>query len=133
MYQMLESDSWVITENCRKLVDCLPMLVRDNRRVEDVRKMDGDDPADAARYGIVPGARCAGVGASALGGPGAGQTPPPNFSGSTARFVPGMPLEEQIARQIHTQDATGFAIQAQRLEAEARKQLGPRKFGRRKR
>ncbi len=131
MYQLLESDSWVITDNCRKLVECLPQLVRDNRRVEDVRKVDGDDPADAARYGIVPGARCAGVGAH-TSAPGAGQTSPPNFMGSTARFVPGMPLQEQIARQIHTTDATGFAIQAQRLEAEARKQLGGQRLPRRR-
>jgi phage terminase large subunit len=133
MYQLLESDSWVITNNCRKLMECLPQLVRDNRRVEDIRKVDGDDPADAARYGIVPGARCAGVGAAARGGPlGAGQSSPPNFTGSTARFVPGMPLEEQIARQIQAKDKTGFAIQAQKLEAEALRQLGGHRLPRRK-
>src|SRR5208337_5022132 len=54
MYQLLEQDAWVITENCGKLIECLPQLVRDNRRVEDVRKVEGDDPADAARYGMVP-------------------------------------------------------------------------------
>ena len=64
MYQLLESDAWLIAENCAKLVDCLPQLVRDNRRVEDIRKVDGDDPADAARYGLVSGGRLAGVGAA---------------------------------------------------------------------
>ena len=29
MYQMLESNAWVITENCAKLIDCIPTLVRD--------------------------------------------------------------------------------------------------------
>ncbi len=59
MYQLLESDAWLITENCAKLIDCLPQLVRDDRRVEDIRKVDGDDPADAARYGLVSGGRLA--------------------------------------------------------------------------
>jgi hypothetical protein len=105
MYQLLESDSWVIT--CAKLIDCLPLLVRDDHRVEDIRKTDGDDPADAARYGLVSGGRLAGVGAGlhlrGFGQPGATQRSP-NFrashyggspgarfgvsdSGSTARFV----------------------------------------------
>jgi len=129
MYQLLEQDAWVITENCGKLIECLPQLIRDNRRVEDVRKMEGDDPADAARYGIVPGARYAGVGASATGGPGAGQAPPLY---SQVRFVPGMPLSEQIARQVTAEDATSRAIQFQRLEAEARKQFGPQRLPRRR-
>ncbi len=81
MYQLLESDAWLITENCAKLIDCLPQLVRDDRRVEDIRKVDGDDPADAARYGLVSGGRLAGVGAalSRFGGDAplrAGQPPP---------------------------------------------------------
>ena len=129
MYQLLEQDAWVITENCGKLIECLPQLVRDTRRVEDVRKAEGDDPADAARYGIVPGARYAGVGASARGGPGAGQAPPLY---SQVRFIPGMPLGEQIARQVTAEDATSRAIQFQRLEAEARKQFGPQRLPRRR-
>ncbi|HET7107135.1 MAG TPA: hypothetical protein VFI38_10015, partial [Candidatus Acidoferrum sp.] len=76
MYQLLERDAWMIAESCPRLIECLPLLVRDDRRVEDVRKMEGDDAADAARYGLVPGVRYAGVGASAVGGPGAGQAPP---------------------------------------------------------
>jgi hypothetical protein len=63
MYQLLESNAWVITENCAKLIERLPLLVRDNTRVEDIHKSDGDDPADAARYGLVSGGRLAGVGA----------------------------------------------------------------------
>jgi len=127
MYQLLEQDAWVIASDCTKLMDCLPMLVHDERRAEDVRKIEGDDPADAARYGIVPGARYAGVGAQA-GAPGAGQAPPE--IGSTARFVPGMPLGVQIERQITATDPTSQAIHRQKLEAEARKQLGPHRFGR---
>jgi phage terminase large subunit len=131
MYQLLERDAWMIAENCPRLIECLPLLVRDDRRVEDVRKMEGDDAADAARYGLVPGVRYAGVGASAVGGPGAGQAPP-EFGNGTARFVPGIPVDVQIQRQITAEDPTSRAIHQQRLEAEAKKQLGPQKFGKRR-
>ncbi len=131
MYQLLERDAWMIAENCPRLIECLPLLVRDDRRVEDVRKMEGDDAADAARYGLVPGVRYAGVGASALGGPGAGQAPP-EFGNGTARFVPGIPVDVQIERQITAEDPTSRAIHQQRLQAEAKRQLGPQKFGRRR-
>jgi hypothetical protein len=142
MYQLLESDAWLITENCAKLIDCLPQLVRDDRRVEDIRKVDGDDPADAARYGLVSGGRLAGVGAalSRFGGldrPGevaplrAGQPPPLNSPGAP-RFVTGMPLGEQIARQVSATDPTSQAIHYQRLESEARKQFRPKPLPRRR-
>ena len=131
MYQLLERDAWMIAENCPRLIECLPLLVRDDRRVEDVRKMEGDDAADAARYGLVPGVRYAGVGASAVGGPGAGQAPP-EFGNGTARFVSGIPVEVQIERQIAAEDPTSRAIHQQRLQAEAKRQLGPQKFGKRR-
>src|SRR5579863_145810 len=128
MYQLLESDAWLITENCTKLIECLPNLVRDERRVEDIRKVEGDDPADAARYGLVSGVRHAGVGAHGCA-PGAGQAPPPNLG---ARFVPGVPLEGQIDRQISAVDATSRAIHQQRLQALAEKQLGAQGLPRRR-
>lgn len=52
MYQLLQSDMWMIGENCTALIDCLPTLTRDEKNVEDCLKMDGDDAADAARYGL---------------------------------------------------------------------------------
>ena len=125
MYQMLERDAWVIAENCGKLIECLPMLVRDQKRVEDIRKVEGDDPADAARYGLIPGVRYAGVGAQVVA-PGAGHTPP-KFS------LGGMPLGEQIARHVSAEDASSRAIHYQRLEADAKRAMGPHKFGRRRR
>jgi Terminase large subunit, T4likevirus-type, N-terminal len=136
MYQLLESDSWLITENCAKLIDCLPQLVRDDRRVEDIRKVDGDDPADAARYGLVSGGRLAGVGAALSRFSGdaslrAGQPPPLNSPGAP-RFVTGMPLGEQIARQVSATDPTSQAIHYQRLESEARKQFRPKPLPRRR-
>ena len=142
LYQLLESDAWLITDNCAKLIDCLPQLVRDDRRVEDIRKVDGDDPADAARYGLVSGGRLAGVGAAPgrYGGDAvhgghaplrAGQPPPP-YSPGAPRFVTGMPLGEQIARQISATDPTSRAIHTQRLESEARRQLRPKPLPRRR-
>jgi len=131
MYQMLESDAWVITDNCAKLIDCLPLLVRDDRRIEDIRKVDGDDAADAARYGLVSGGRLAGVGA-AFGLSRAGQPPPLNRAGSGAHFVTGMPLDEQIARQVSAKDPSSRAIHYQRLEAQAKKFFRPKPIPRRR-
>lgn len=131
MYQMLESDTWVITENCTKLIECMPTLVRDTTRSEDIRKMDGDDPADSARYGLVSGGRIAGV-ATAFAPFRAGQAPPLHPLGTDARFVTGMPLGEQISRQISATDPTSRAIHSQRLEAEAHKQFRPKPLPRRR-
>ena len=131
MYQMLESDAWVITDICGKLIECIPQLVRDDRRREDIRKVDGDDPADAARYGLISGGRLAGVG-TAFAPSRAGHSPPLNTTGS-ARFVTGMPLGEQIARQVSATDQTSRAIHYQRLEAEAKKQFRPKPLPRRRR
>ncbi|MGB9466121.1 MAG: hypothetical protein WBR10_13500 [Candidatus Acidiferrum sp.] len=130
MYQMLESNAWVITENCTKLIECMPTLVRDTARVEDIRKMDGDDPADSARYGLVSGGGIAGVGTAFVPSR-AGQSPPLHSPGRGAHFVTGMPLGEQIARQVSAADPSSQAIHYQRLEAEARKQFRPKKFPRR--
>jgi hypothetical protein len=52
MYQALESNHWLIAENCPRLIENLPTLTRDPANVEDTLKCDGDDPADSARYGL---------------------------------------------------------------------------------
>jgi hypothetical protein len=52
MYQMVDAGEWVLTENCIELIRTRPNLVRDPARIEDIEKMDGDDSADAARYGL---------------------------------------------------------------------------------
>src|SRR6266446_4864936 len=132
MYQMLESNAWLITETCPKLIECIPQLVRDDRRQEDIRKVEGDDSADAARYGLVSGGRLAGVG-PAFAPARAGQAPPYNSPARTPHFVTGMPLGEQIARQVTATDQTSRAIHYQRLEAEAKKAFRPAKLPRRSR
>ncbi len=52
MYQMLDSGEWVIADSCPELIRTLPELVRDESNIEDIAKRDGDDAADAARYGL---------------------------------------------------------------------------------
>ena len=127
MYQLMEMDAWTITENCAKLIACLPLLIRDDRRVEDIRKVDGDDPADAARYGLVSGGRLAGVGAG-LAPPGAACRSPHS---NGPHFVTGMPLGEQLERQVSAKDATSRAIHFERLKVEAKKHFKPKKLRRR--
>jgi phage terminase large subunit len=125
MYQLLESNAWVITDNCAKLIDSLPLLVRDDRRTEDIRKVEGDDSADAARYGLVSGGRLAGVGPTFVPSR-AGQAPPLSSLAGTPHFVTGMPLSEQIERQVSATDPSSRAIHFQRLESEAKKFFRPK-------
>lgn len=136
MYTMLESNSWLITDNCAELIQCLPHLVHDEARKEDIRKVDGDDPADAARYGLVSGARLANLNASVGAGlAGMHQSVilrseatrnPSSIVPGVAHFVHGMPLDEQIARQISAMDPTSRAIHSQRLQNEAKKFFRPK-------
>jgi phage terminase large subunit len=51
LYTLLQDDGLLIAENCEKLIKSLPILIHDAKKVEDVKKIDGDDPADALRYG----------------------------------------------------------------------------------
>jgi hypothetical protein len=44
---MLDASEWLLTENCIELIRTIPSPVRDTARVEDIEKVDGDDPADA--------------------------------------------------------------------------------------
>lgn len=50
---------WFVAKKCKRLIECLPYLERDPNNSEDVFKVDadengngGDDPYDAARYGL---------------------------------------------------------------------------------
>ena len=127
MYQLLENDTWVITENCGKLIECIPQLVRDERRMEDIRKVEGDDPADSARYGLIAAPRF--LGSSVI--PRSETTRNLSSADPTSRFVHGMPFGEQIARQVTAEDPTSRAIHYQRLESEAQKFFRPRRLPRR--
>jgi len=56
--QVLESDSVIISDDCKRLIECLPTLVRDPENTEDVMKMDfsengiGDDTYDGWSMGL---------------------------------------------------------------------------------
>lgn len=113
MYQMLDAGEWLLTENCIELIRTLPNLVRDSARVEDVEKMDGDDSADAARYGLKSryGVR--------RGGP----------DGWRSR----MPLADRLAARVYSDDPTIRAMQARRAQIEELRRAHPVSFLRRHR
>jgi hypothetical protein len=99
IYQMLQDDRWLIADHCERLIDCLPTLVRDPANVEDVQKMDGDDPADGARYGL------------------------------KSRLGPGRaPIEQRVAERISTADLTSRHIWSEKFMAEERRAGQPPKF-----
>ena len=96
LYQLLESQQWIIADHCRQLIACLPALTRDESRAEDVLKMEGDDPADAARYGL------------------------------KSRLQPGRaPIEQRIAERITASDPTSRAIQIARAMHQERRRAQP--------
>jgi hypothetical protein len=109
MYQMLEAGEWSITENCVELIRVLPTLIRDPARIEDAEKMDGDDAADAARYGLK--SRYA---ARRSGGP-------------------RPPIEQRLAEQVTSADPTIRAMQAHKAQVSESKRVFPVSFGRRRR
>lgn len=109
MYQMLDAGEWLLTDNCIELIRTLPNLVRDPARIEDVEKMDGDDPADAARYGLKT-----------------------RYASHTGR-QPIPPLEQRVAQRITSADPTIRAIQIQQAQREESRRTKPVSFLRRRR
>jgi hypothetical protein len=104
MYQMLDAGEWLLTENCVELIRTIPNLVRDPARVEDIEKMDGDDPADAARYGLK----------SRYGTSRSWQTRPP--------------VEQRIAERITSADPFGRAMQIRKFQIEEKRGIRPVSF-----
>jgi hypothetical protein len=102
MYQMMETGQWQISSACERLLECLPTLTRDTANVEDIRKIDGDDPADSARYGL------------------------------KSRMDPArMPAEMALAARIPAQDPTSRAIWLRKFAGEARAGRAPAPLPRR--
>lgn len=98
MYQMLDASEWIIADSCPELIRTLPELVRDAANVEDIAKRDGDDAADAARYGLK----------------------------SRAASRPAKPPREQEFQQrITSADPTIRAIQIQKANLDLRGNGGP--------
>ena len=109
MYQMLDAGEWLLTDNCIELIRTLPNLVRDPIRIEDVEKMDGDDPADAARYGLKS--------RYAARAPGATRAP----------------FEQRLAQRVTSADPTVRAIQARKAQLEESQRSHPVSFLHRRR
>jgi phage terminase large subunit len=96
MYQLLREGRWLIADSCPRLAQTLPVLVRDENDVEDVAKIEGDDSADAARYGL------------------------------KGRFsAPRRPVEDRIAAKITATDPTGKHLQFLKAQQEERKRTQP--------
>ena len=110
MYQMLDAGEWLLTENCIELIRTIPNLVRDMARVEDVEKMDGDDAADAARYGLKS-----------------------RYGSHAATFVERLPYEARLAARAVSADPTVRAIQARKAQIEESRRSLPVSFLRRRR
>jgi phage terminase large subunit len=108
MYQLLDAGEWVLTENCSELIRTLPNLVRDTARIEDIEKVNGDDSADAARYGLK----------SRYG---------------MRRPLSQEPIERRIAARVTSEDPTVRAIQAMKAQLEESRRIGPVSFVRRRR
>jgi Terminase large subunit, T4likevirus-type, N-terminal len=113
MYQMLDAGEWLLTDNCVELIRTLPNLVRDSARIEDIEKMDGDDPADAARYGLKSRY------AAHRGDP----------NGWRSR----MPLADRVSAHAFSADPTIRAMQARKFYIEEARGAGPVSFRHRRR
>ena len=113
MYQMLDACEWLLTDNCIELIRTIPNLIRDPARVEDVEKMDGDDPADAARYGLKSRY------AARRGDP----------DGWRSR----MPLADRLAARGYSADPTIHAMQARKFLIDETRGTRPVPFAHRRR
>ena len=88
-YGLMEADGWAVTAQCPKLIESIPTLVRDEKNMEDIAKMEGDDQADSCRYGLYSMLR-----------------------------QKKLPWAEQLKEQVReVEDPTARAIYAQRLQA----------------
>ena len=95
MYQMLDANEWLLTDNCIELIRTIPTLVRDMARIEDIEKMEGDDPADAARYGLKS-----------------------RYATRAAYSIEHLPYEARLAARVLSADPTVRAIQARKAQLE---------------
>jgi hypothetical protein len=104
MYQMLDAGEWLLTENCVELIRTIPNLVRDSARVEDIEKMDGDDPADAARYGLK------------------------SRYGAGRSWQTSAPIEQRIAERVTSTDPFGRAMQIRKFQMDEKRKVQPVSF-----
>lgn len=111
LYNLLKSGMWSISEECPKLLECLPEMIHgEDKSLEDVLKVDwspghiGDDPYDCARYGLKSYLR----------------------QGS-------IPIEVKVERRVEAAkftDPTSEMIFRNKWEHQERKKIQPAHFGR---
>jgi hypothetical protein len=104
MYQMLDAGEWLLTENCVELIRTIPNLVRDTARVEDIERMDGDDPADAARYGLK------------------------SRYGAGRSWQTSAPIEQRVAERVTSTDPFGRAMQIRKFQMDEKRSVQPVSF-----
>lgn len=109
MYQSLKNGDWLITDNCMDLIKCLPTLVRDEVDIEDIAKVDGDDSADCARYGLYSQRR-------------KGTKPIEVKVVERVQKVIEQRAEQGLPKIV---DPTSYAMMVQKAEHEERKRLAP--------
>jgi hypothetical protein len=58
MSQVIEANTWMISDRCPKLIESIPSMIRDENNPEEMAKVDwnqdtpGDDPVDSAGVGL---------------------------------------------------------------------------------
>lgn len=92
-YGLMQRREWFVDPSCRKLIETIPSLVRDEDNLEDILKAPGDDPADSVRYGL--------------------------YSRLHAKSM--APLNVRIAERVTSVDPTIRAIQAKKATIEESK------------
>ena len=106
MREMLEREELLIGSNCEKLIATLPLMSRDETRVEDCVKFEGDDAADAARYAL-----------------------------KSRRGAGRPPVEERVLERLNActtpDDVHSRILMYQRIANEEKKKSAPVKFFRR--
>ena len=102
MYELLARTAGSSPQNCARLIESLPMLTRDEANIEDVLKCEGDDVADAARYGFK--SRMA-----------------PRLSNHTGRDAELAYQSERLAAA----NPTSRAIWMRKLESDSRRRMRP--------
>lgn len=113
MYELLQAGEWQIGDNCKALIESLPMLTRDEKKPEDGIKFEGDDALDATRYLV--------------------------YSRHRAKHAPGYdPITERVELRIQELkeggrpiDPTNEMILRNSLAAKERKKMQPVRFARR--
>lgn len=51
-YELLRSSEVLIDPSCRKLIECLPLVTRDEDKPESTQEFEGNDPFDGWKYGL---------------------------------------------------------------------------------